>query len=94
MGDSIRTTTLAWRESFFLPANPISTRRSKDSKFSYKFVTNRCCTCFPKFSGANRDREILNFPFQLTTTRIIGNVSRLILTLAICVTIHIHVSVV
>ena len=40
-----------------------------------------------KFSGANADREILIFPVQLTTCRI-GNLTRLIHTLAICVTIH------
>ena len=39
-----------------------------------------------KFSGANGDREILIFPVQLTTSRI-GNLTRLIHTLAICVTI-------
>ena len=31
-----------------------------------------------KFSGANGDREILIFPVQLTTSRIIGNVTGLI----------------
>ena len=36
-----------------------------------------------KFSGANGDREILFFPVQLTTRRI-GNLTRLIHTLAIC----------
>ena len=38
-----------------------------------------------KFSGANGDREIFVFPFpvQLITSRI-GNLTRLILTLAIC----------
>ena len=40
-----------------------------------------------KFSGANADREIVIFPVQLTTSRI-GNLTRLILTLATCVTIH------
>ena len=40
-----------------------------------------------KFSGANADREILIFLVQLTTCRI-GNLTRLIHTLAICVTIH------
>ena len=40
-----------------------------------------------KFSGANADREILMFPGQLTTCRI-GNLTRLIHTLAICVTIE------
>ena len=42
-----------------------------------------------KFSGANAEREIFVFPVQLTTSRI-GNLTRLIHTLAICVTIHIH----
>ena len=40
-----------------------------------------------KFSGANADREIFIFPVQLTTCRI-GNLTRLIHTLAICMTIH------
>ena len=35
-----------------------------------------------KFSGTNGDREIVIFPVQLTTSRI-GNLTRLILTLAI-----------
>ena len=36
-----------------------------------------------KFSGANGDRENMFFPVQLTTSRI-GNLTRLILTLALC----------
>ena len=40
-----------------------------------------------QFSGANADKEIFIFPVQLTTCRI-GNLTRLIHTLAICVTIH------
>ena len=36
-----------------------------------------------KFSDANEDREIFMFPVQLNTNRI-GNLTRLILTLAIC----------
>ena len=39
------------------------------------------------FSGANADRETFIFPVQLTTCRI-GNLTRLIHTLAICVTLH------
>ena len=35
-----------------------------------------------KFSGANGDRDIFIFPVQLTTSRI-GNLTRLILTLAV-----------
>ena len=38
-----------------------------------------------KFSGTNADREIFIFPVQLTTCRT-GNLTRLIYTLAICVT--------
>ena len=38
------------------------------------------------FSGANADREVLIFPVQLTTCRI-GNLTRLIHTLPVCVTI-------
>ena len=37
--------------------------------------------------GANADREILFSPVQLTTCRI-GNLTRLILALAVCVTIY------
>ena len=40
--------------------------------------------------GANADREILIFPVQVTTCRI-GNLIRLIHTLAICVTIHTYI---
>ena len=42
-----------------------------------------------KFSGANADSEIFILPIQLTTSRI-GNVTRLIHTLTICVAIHIY----
>ena len=42
------------------------------------------------FSGANADREIFIFTVQLTTCKI-GNLTRLIHTLAICVTIHIYI---
>ena len=44
-----------------------------------------------KVLGANVDREISTFPFQLTTCRI-GNFTRLINTLAIRVTIHTYIS--
>ena len=37
----------------------------------------------PNVSGANGDKEILIFPVQLTTSRI-GNLTRLLHTLAIC----------
>ena len=40
-----------------------------------------------KFSGANADREMFILPVQLTTCRI-DNLTRLIHTLALCVTIH------
>ena len=40
-----------------------------------------------KFSGANGDKEILISPVQLTTSSI-GNLTGLILTFAIYVTIH------
>ena len=39
-----------------------------------------------KSTGADVDREILIFPVELTTSRI-GNLTRLIHTVAICVTI-------
>ena len=41
----------------------------------------------PNFSGTNADREISIFPVQLTTCKT-GNLTRLIHTLAIYVTIH------
>ena len=44
-----------------------------------------------KFSGANGDRENIIFPVQLTTSRI-GNLTRLIFILAICVVIRHRVS--
>ena len=40
-------------------------------------------SCKTKVSGANGVREIILFPVQLTTRRI-GNLTRLILTLALC----------
>ena len=43
-----------------------------------------------KFSGANAYREIFISPLQLTTSRV-GNLTRLIHTLAVCVTIYIRV---
>ena len=43
-----------------------------------------------RFSGANADREIFIFPVELTTCRI-GNLTRLIHTLATCVTIHAYI---
>ena len=47
-----------------------------------------------KFSGANRDREILIFPVQLTTSRIGNNLTRLILTLLLYVmTIHTYIHI-
>ena len=46
-----------------------------------------------KFSGANADREMLILPVQLATSRI-GNLTRLIHALAICVTIHSYYSTV
>ena len=47
-----------------------------------------------KLPGANGDREIFIFPVQLTTSRI-GNLTRLIITLAICddLTLHLYTSV-
>ena len=44
-----------------------------------------------KFSGANAGKEIFIFPVQPTTSRI-GNLTRLIHTLALCVTIHTYIS--
>ena len=43
-----------------------------------------------KFSGANADSEIFIFPVQLTTCRI-GNLTRMIHNLGICVTIHTYI---
>ena len=45
------------------------------------------CDRETKFSGANGDKEISIFPVQLTTCRI-ANLTRLIHTLAMCVTVH------
>ena len=42
-----------------------------------------------KFSGANADKDIFIFHVQVSTCRI-GNLTRLILTRAIYVTIHTH----
>ena len=46
-----------------------------------------------RISGTNADREIFTFPVQLITCRT-GNLTRLIHTLAICVTIHTYIRVV
>ena len=43
-----------------------------------------------KFSGANANRETFIFPVQLTTSRI-GNLTRLIHTLAICMCDHTYI---
>ena len=43
-------------------------------------------SCDTKFSGLNADMEIFIFPVKLTTCRI-GNLTRSIHALAICVTI-------
>ena len=43
-----------------------------------------------KLLDANGDSEIFIFPVQLTTSRI-GNLTRLIHNLAICVTIHAYI---
>ena len=43
-----------------------------------------------KFSGANGDEDFFIFSVQLTTSRI-GNLTRLIHTLAICVTIRTYI---
>ena len=45
-----------------------------------------------KFSGANADRGILFFLVQLTTCRI-GNLTRLIHSLATCIHTYIHICV-
>ena len=44
-----------------------------------------------KFSGANADKEVFIFPIQLTTCWI-GNFTRLIHNIAICVTIHTYMA--
>ena len=48
---------------------------------------SRACCSTAKFSGANADKKIFIFPVQLTTSRI-GNLTLLINTLVICMTIH------
>ena len=45
-----------------------------------------------KFSGANADRKISIFPVRLTTSRI-GNLTRLIHTLAVCVPLRTYIVV-
>ena len=47
-------------------------------------------SCETKFLGANADREICIFPVQLTTSRT-GSLTRLIHTLATCVTMHTYI---
>ena len=49
-------------------------------------------SCETKLSGANADREFFIFPVQLTTSRI-GHLTRLIHTLAKCVTIHVYICI-
>ena len=44
----------------------------------------------PNSQASNKKREIFIFPVQLTTSRI-GNLTQLILTLAICVTIQTYI---
>ena len=43
----------------------------------------RTCLARPTSQGANGDREKIFFPVQLTTSRVV-NLTRLILTLAVC----------
>ena len=66
-----------------LGRNPVSTRFSLSMEMSRltRNGTAETVSRESKFSGANKDREILTFPVQLTTCRT-GNPSRLILTLA------------
>ena len=64
-----------------LGRNPVSTR------FSLSMEMNRLNRSREtKFSGANPYREILIFPVRLTPSRI-GNLTELIYTLGICMTI-------
>ena len=44
----------------------------------------------PNSQARTADREILIFPVQLTTSRI-GDLTRLIHTLAVCVTVHTYI---
>ena len=72
--------------------NPV-TKHQIQPEYGYEQAdTRRNCQTNPsreaKFSGANGDREIsIFFPVQLITSRI-GNLTRVIHTLAICVTMN------
>ena len=73
-----------------LEMNPVSKHRVQPEYRDEQAEAGRDCrkpVSQAKFSGANADREILIFPVQLTMYRI-GNLTGLIHTLAICVTIH------
>ena len=68
-----------------LGMNPVSKHLIQPEYGDEQAYAGRDCrTCETKFSGTNADREIFIFPFQLTTSRI-GNLTRLIHTLAIYV---------
>ena len=75
-----------------LGRNPVSTRFSLNMEMSRQTRTELLPkpSRETKFSGTNTDRGIFIFPVQLTTSRI-GNLTRLIHTLAICVTIQTYI---
>ena len=69
-----------------LGRNPLSKHQIQPEYGDEQADAGRDCRTRIKFSGAKGDRGIFIFPVQLTTSRI-DNLTRLILTLAICVTI-------
>ena len=77
-----------------LRRNPVSKHQTQPEYGDEQAGSGRNCLPNPsrktKFSGANADREMFIFPRQLTTSRI-GNLTRLIHTLAICVTIYTYI---
>ena len=69
-----------------LGRNPVSKHQIQPEYGDKKADAGRDCRTLSrktKFSGANADRENIIFPVQLATSRI-GNLTRLIHTLAIC----------
>ena len=74
-----------------LERNPVSKHQVQPEYGDEQANAGRDCrTCLcrrARFSGANGDREIFIFPVQLTTSRV-SNLTRLILTLAMYISIH------
>ena len=69
-----------------LGRSPVSKRQIQPEYGDEQADAGRDCrTCLvrPSSQGANEDREKIIFPVQMTTSSV-GNLTRLILTLAIC----------